>query len=142
MSVYPCSICKSRRPGKLASAYWAWFRQDGSRAAGKLRYCLECAQEHLSILLQDSVQRPESSSVFACVSCGADASQDSEPVYCTLYLPKKEPMEYALQLDGACAVRLKATISTNWDPLEDRGGGVRGPSPDITAWDKLGLAPS
>jgi hypothetical protein len=142
VSVYPCNVCKSRRPGKMASAYWAWFRTDSSRAAFKIRYCLECAQEHLSILLADSVVHPESSNVFACVSCGADASEDSEPVYCTLYLPKREPMEYALQLDGACAVKLKATISTNGDPLEDRGSGVRGPSPDISAWDKLGLAPS
>lgn len=126
----------------MAQAYWAWFRTDGSRAAFKVRYCLECAQKHLSILSGDSVQHPESSNVFACVSCGADASEDSAPVYCTLYLPKKEPLEYALQLDDACAVKFRATISTNGDALEDRGGGVRGPSPSVTAWDALGLAPS
>jgi hypothetical protein len=88
------------------------------------------------------VQHPENSNVFGCVSCGADASEDSDPVYCTLYLPKKEPMEYAIQLCGACAAKLRVPISTNGDPLEDRGGGVRGPSPDTSAWDKLGLAPS
>lgn len=142
MSVYPCSICKTRRPGKLATAYWAWFQTDGSRRAVKVKYCLGCAPEHLSILLEASQLSPENSNVFACVSCGADASEDSAPVYCTLYLPKKEPMEYALQLDDACAVKLRAMISTTGEPLEDRGGGVRGPSPDTSAWDRLGLAPS
>ena len=142
MSVFPCSICKRRKPGKLASAYWAWFRTDGSRTALKLRYCLECAPEHLLIVSEVSRLTPENSNVFACVSCGADASEDSDPVYCTLYLPKKEPMEYSIQLCGACAVKLREPILTNGDPLPDRGGLVGGPPPSVTAWDALGLAPS
>lgn len=142
MSVYPCSMCRGRKPGKLATAYWAWFNEDSSRTALRLRYCLECAAEHLSMLLDPSRFDQESSSVFACVSCGADASADSNPVYCTLYLPKREPMEYALQLDGACAAMLQATISTKGERLPDRGGVVRGPSPDTSAWDRLGLAPT
>lgn len=142
MSVYPCSMCRGRKPGKLATAYWAWFLSDGSRSAWRLRYCLECAAEHLSILFQPSQLSEEDSNVFACVSCGVDASEDSDPVYCTLYLPKKEPMEYALQLDGACATKLRSPISTHGERLPDRGGVVRGPSPDTSAWDRLGLAPT
>lgn len=141
MSVYPCSVCRQRRPGKLASAYWAWFDQDGGRHAWRVRLCPGCAPEHLSILLESSRLNPDNSNVFACVSCGADATEDSAPMYCTLYLPKKEPMEYAVQLDGACASRLRATISTSAELLPDRGGVVRGPSPDVSAWDALGLAP-
>lgn len=141
MSVYPCSMCRGRKPGKLASAYWAWFNADGSRSAWRLRYCLECAPEHLRMLLEASQLNPENSSVFACVSCGADASEDSDPVYCTLYLPKKEPMEYALQLDSACAAKLRIPITTRGERLPDRGGVVRGPSPDTSAWDRLGLSP-
>jgi hypothetical protein len=142
VSVYPCSICRGRRPGKLASAYWAWFNADGARSAWKLRYCLDCAVKHLSLLLNGSSEQAEISSVFACVQCGASAEQDSDPMYCTLYVPGKEPTEYALQLCAACAAHLRVPITTQGERLEDRGGVVRGPSPLTSAWDALGLAPS
>lgn len=144
MSVFPCSVCKTRRPGKLAAAYWAWFNADLSRSAWKLRYCLGCAPEHLATLFNASQLQTENSNVFSCISCGADASQDSDPIYCTLYLPKKEPMEYALQLDAACAAKLRIPITNNGERLTDRGAEVRGPSTanSTTAWDALGLAPS
>jgi hypothetical protein len=141
VSVYPCSICRQRKPGKLASAYWAWFLADGARSAFKVRYCPGCAKENLLALLNALHSMGEDSTVFACVSCGADATNDSDPVYLTLYLPGKEPMEYALQLDGACAARLRIPITTHGDRLEDRGGVVRGPSPSTSAWDALGLTP-
>ena len=141
MSVYPCSLCKGRRPGKLASAYWAWFNADGNRSAWKIRYCHACAVESLSTLLHRLRSTDGTSDVFACVSCGSDASQDSDPVYLTLYLPGKEPEEIALQLDGACAAKLRIPITTYGERLADRGGVVRGPSPSVTAWDALGLNP-
>jgi hypothetical protein len=142
VSVYPCSVCRQRKPGKIAAAYWAWFLDDGSRSAWKLRYCLACAQESLSVLFSASPSQGTESTVFDCISCGASASEDSDPIYCTLYLPGKEPMEYALQLDGACAAKLRIPITTQGERLPDRGGVVRGPSPSATAWDVLGLAPS
>lgn len=135
-------MCGGRKPGKLASAYWAWFLADGERSAWHLRYCLACAEQHLGILFQTSLLNGENSTAFACVSCGADATEDSDPVYCTLYLPQKEPMEYALQLDSACAAKLRIPITTKGKRLPDRGGVVRGPSPSTSAWDALGLAPS
>lgn len=141
MSVFPCSECRQRKPGKLASAYWAWFNADGGRAAWKLRYCPACAAEGLSIVLQASHLSEENSSVFACVSCGCDSQMDSDPMYLTLYVPGKEPMEYALQLDTACAAKLRIPITAKGERLPDRGGVVRGPSPSITAWDALGLSP-
>ena len=142
MSIYPCSACRQRKPGKLATAYWAWFLEDGSRSAWKVRYCHVCAPEQLSTLLGSLRELGESTEVFACVSCGSSAAEDSDPIYVTLYLPGKEPMEYALQLDGACAAKLRIPITTIGERLPDRGGVVRGPSPSITAWDALGLAPS
>ena len=141
MSVYPCSVCKRRKPGKLASAYWAWFLADGERSAWKLRYCPACAQASLLQLLQTLKDMGETSNVFACVACGSDSSEDSDPVYLTLYLPTKEPMEYALQLDGACAAKLRIPITQFGDPLHDRGGVVRGPSPLTSVWDALGFEP-
>lgn len=141
MSAIPCSFCKQRKPGKYASAYWAWFKVDGSRAAWKLRYCLDCASDHLKMLLSGFVPMDGESSPFACASCGADTSQDSDPIYCTLYLPGHEPTEYAIQLDSACAVKLRIPITGHGQPLPDRGGVVRGPSPSVSAWDALGLSP-
>ena len=141
MSVYPCSVCKARKPGKLASAYWAWFLADESRSAWKLRYCPGCAQESLLALLQTLKEQGESSNVFACVACGSDSSKESDPIYLTLYLPSKEPMEYALQLDGACAAKLRIPIVQFGTRLQDRGGVVRGPSPSTSVWDALGFEP-
>lgn len=142
MSVYPCSVCKQRKPGKLASAYWAWFNADGGRSAWKMRYCPACAPEALSGLLAQLHQSGESLEVFACISCGASAETDSDPMYLTLYVPGRDPMEYALQLDGACAAKLRIPITTQGDRLSDRGGLVRGPSPTTSTWDALGLAPT
>jgi hypothetical protein len=141
MSVYPCSVCRGRKPGKLASAYWAWFNADGARSAWKVRYCQDCAVEHLSMLFQKLREADGMSDVFACVSCSASASQDSDPIYLTLYLPGKEPEEIALQLDAACAAKLRIPITTHGERLPDRGGVVRGPSPLTSAWDALGLSP-
>lgn len=141
MSVYPCSCCRQRKPGKLATAYWAWFLADGERSAWKLRYCPACAQEHLLALLTSLREPRETSGVFDCLSCGANASEDSDPIYLTLYLPGKDPMEYAVQLDSACAAKLRIPITSSGERLADRGGLVRGPSPSISAWDALGLSP-
>jgi hypothetical protein len=137
LSVFPCSTCRQRKPGKLATTYWAWFLADGARSAWKLRYCLDCAVAHLSLALKSSLSTEETENVSACVSCGADASEDSDPIYCTCYLPGKEPMEIALQLDSACAARLRIPITEHGERLPDRGGVVRGPSPSLSAWDAL-----
>jgi hypothetical protein len=141
VSVYPCSVCGQRKPGKLASAYWAWFLADGDRSAWKVRYCPGCAQASLLPLLQTLRDMGTTDNVFACVVCGSDASQDSDPIYLTLYLPSKEPTEYALQCDGACAAKLRIPITEYGSRLQDRGGLVRGPSPSTSVWDALGFSP-
>ncbi len=141
MSVYPCSVCRQRKPGKLCSAYWAWFLADGERSAWKLRYCPADAESHLLALLTKLREADGTSHAFACVSCGANAAEDSDPIYLTLYLPGKEPQEYALQLDSACAAKLRIPITQSGERLPDRSGVVRGPSPSISAWDALGLTP-
>jgi hypothetical protein len=134
-------MCRQRKPGKLASVYWAWFNADGGRSAWKGRYCLVCAPEALSALSKSSQQAGMTLDVFACVACGGSTQEDSDPMYCTLYLPGKEPMEYALQLDGACAAKLRIPVSTQCERLPDRGGVVGGPPSSTSAWDALGILP-
>ena len=141
MSVFPCSVCRQRKPGKLATAYWAWFLADGERSAWKVRYCPGCALDALSTLFKKLREMDGTLPVFACVLCGQDASTSSDPIYLTLYLPGKEPTEYALQLDAVCAVTLRIPIGEVGERLADRGGVVRGPSPSTSAWDALGLEP-
>jgi hypothetical protein len=141
VSVFPCSVCRQRKPGKLATAYWAWFLADGERSAWKVRYCPGCASDVLSKLFSKLRSMDGTSSVFDCVLCGQDASTTSDPIYLTLYLPGKEPQEIALQLCAVCAVSLRIPIGEVGERLADRGGVVRGPSPSLTAWDALGLAP-
>jgi hypothetical protein len=141
VSVFPCSFCRQRKPGKLASAYWAWFLADGERSAWKARYCPACAESNLSALFSQLREMDGTSDVFACVSCGTNAAEDSDPIYLTLYLPGKEPQEIALQLDSACAAGLRIPVTSHAERLPDRGGVVRGPSPLTSAWDALGLAP-
>lgn len=130
-------MCKQRKPGKLATGYWAWFNADGGRSAWKVRYCPVCAPESLAKLLKGSLSPGELNGVFDCISCGADASTDSDPIYLTLYLPGQEPMEYALQLDAACAAKLRIPITQNGSRLPDRGGLVGGPPPSNTDWANL-----
>lgn len=126
----------------MATAYWAWFNADGARAAWKQRFCASCAVDALQVLLSTLRNADLDSNVFACVSCGADASQDSDPVYLTLYVPGREPQEYALQLDAACAANIRTKAIAGAERLADRGGLVRGPSPLASTWDALGLAPT
>lgn len=141
MSAIPCSCHRTKHLGKLAVAYWAWFLADGSRSAWKVRYCLEGAEKLLWPVFKASQLVLDSQDVFACISCGASAENDSDPIYCTLYLPHREPMEVALQLCGACAAKFRIPIVEMGARLPDRMAGVRGPSPATTAWDALGLAP-
>jgi hypothetical protein len=143
MSVFPCDMCGQRKPGKLASAYWAWFMANEERTAWKVRYCPECAVANLLSLLNSSRNSTAEEDVFQCISCGANAAEDSDPIYLTLFLPGKEQTEHALQLDAACAAKLRIPISEHGHRLTDRGGTVRGPShTPNSAWDALGLEPT
>ena len=141
MSVFPCSVCKERRPGKLAAAYWAWFNADGNRSAWHLRYCPVCAVANLRDVLSASRSATSEESAWSCVSCGMNAQEDHDPIYLTLYLPSKEPEEFALVLDSACAAKLRIPIVKDGKRLPDRGGVVGGPQHEIPAWDALGLSP-
>jgi hypothetical protein len=106
-----------------------------------VRYCLAGAEEHLKTIFTASQALEDSTEVYACISCGASAQEDSDPIYCTLYLPQRQPMEVALQLCAACAAKYRIPIVDMGSRLPDRMAGVRGPSPSLSAWDALGLAP-
>lgn len=141
MSRFPCSLCHGRVLGKIAVGYWAWFLVDGSRSAWKVRYCVECAQKNLSWLFKTSPAALTNTSLFACISCGASCEEDSDPCWLTLYVPGQEPREWELQLDAACAAKLRIPVTSSGEKLLDRTAQMRGPSSLTSAWDALGLAP-
>lgn len=141
MSALPCSSCRQKKPGKYAAAYWAWFNADRSRSAWKQRFCAPCAVANLQKLLLTLNSVNSDSTGYECISCGADTRSDSDPVYLTLFVPGKEPTEYALTLDGPCAVSMRVQAQIGAERLPDRGGVVRGPSPSDSDWDELSPVP-
>lgn len=142
MSRFPCSFHQGKVLGKMAVGYWAWFNAHGERSAWKLRYCVECATTNLNWLFTAAQRMQTTQELFACISCGADCREDSDPMWLTLYVPNQDPREYELQLDGACAAKLRSPVVSFGEKLPDRSSQVRGPSSLTAAWDKLGLDPA
>lgn len=118
MSVFPCSYCGQRVPGRLASIYSAWFLADGSRTAWKQRACAPCVQRELRSLLAHAAD--ESSAATACPACGSNASETLDPIYLSVYLPKQDPREFALTTCAACAVMLRLRLQEQAQRLPDR----------------------
>jgi hypothetical protein len=142
VSALRCSGCREKRPGKYAAFYWAWFNADRSRSAWKQRFCAPCALANWQPLLLTLNSVNSDSDDYACVSCGASAQQDSDPVYLTLYVPGKDPQEYSITLDAACAASLRVKMQNGAERLPDRGGVVRGPSSHASDWDELSPVPA
>jgi len=136
MSVFrPCSICEQKVPGKLASLYAAWFRADGTRVASKQRLCVGCLQAGYVELLRKVAD--ESNDTDTCPSCGSSNTDDLDPIYLTLYLPKQPEREFELGMDSACAAKLRLVLQQGCEPLQDRTASGRGPSPSPSAWDSV-----
>jgi hypothetical protein len=126
MSVYPCAGCGQRVPGRLASIYSAWFLADGSRTAWKQRLCAPCVRSSLRNMLASAAD--STSAVTACPACGSESASDLDPIYLTVYLPKRDPREFALTTCGPCAVRLRLSLQDRAERLPDRNGGDTGRS--------------
>jgi hypothetical protein len=138
MSRFPCSVCKGRVLGKMAVAYWAWFKADGERTAWKVRYCAECAAKHFSQLFQTLRSNSTATDLFICTLCGGRNETDSDPVWLTLYVPGQQVRELEVNLDGACAAKLRGPLVSFGEQLENRELGSRRPSTVTSAWDALG----
>lgn len=122
----PCSICAKRLPGKLATAYNAWFNANETRVAWKQRICADCLLATYVEVLQKCSE--DSTEPTTCIGCGGSLVDDLDPVFMTLYLPKSEPKEFELAVCVPCADSLKATMQQGAEPLEDRSGRRQGPS--------------
>jgi hypothetical protein len=140
VSIYPCSSCSLRRTGKLASVYSAWFNADGERVAWKQRLCAPCLMT-LTDGFRDSLSR-NSSDVTVCPICGQDSSTDLDPIYLTLYLPKREPVESALCTCASCAPSLRKLLQVGAHRLPNREIKSLGPGNGAPDFDPFGDFPS
>lgn len=134
-----CSFDGQRSDQKLATAYWAWFNADGARTAWKVRYCVDHARTNLLWLFSPSSEPEEEASIFACRACGTDCTEDSDPIYCTLFLPKRDRMDFECQMCGACAAKVRITIVDVGEKQPDRNG--KSTFADVDAWAAIGVQP-
>lgn len=130
MSLYPCSACAQRKPGKYAAVYSAWFNGGNERIAQRQRFCLDCMSGTIAALIKRQIANGDDMTI--CPACGEKSEGECQPVYMTIYLPKAEPLEYALPICDGCAVETREYLRNGSLPLEDRGVGVRGPSQSAT----------
>jgi hypothetical protein len=138
MSIRPCSLCKQRVPGKLATSYNAWFLADGKRICYRQRLCLPCLTTTFGTILRNS--NSTSTDTATCPACGGSSETDSDPVFITLYLPKQDPREYELDLDAACAAKTRGAMQDGGELLADRQAQGEGPqAPQPSPWDDLEL---
>lgn len=119
VSMYPCSVCHRRVPGKIATSYNRWFSADGKNIGWKQRLCPACAVSHLKPLFAHA--NSDSMDVSECPACGTDSSTDMEPVYITFFTPGSEGKEFQLPTCAGCAPTVKALLSEGGEPLADRG---------------------
>lgn len=128
-----CSYDRRRHSEKLASAYWAWFDQDGERHAYRVRYCLQHGQDVLLPLLRnmndalDGIDPAEA----CCVACGGLIPGGSVDLYAVLYFPKREPLRAVLPFCDGCHTPYFLDIEAVGEPMPDRPReALRDPSED------------
>jgi hypothetical protein len=138
VSIRPCHLCHKRVRGKLASLYWAWYLADNVRVAWRQNLCLDCLTEAFSTLFKSAAAADENSDT--CPNCGTKCGDDIDPLFAVLYLPGSEQREYELELDAACAAKVRLLVVDQGDRLTDRAGRGSGPTPPTdNRWAELGL---
>jgi len=113
-----CSVHDQRDAPKYASVYAAWFRSDGVRTAYKQKLCPQALREELSQILAHASDT--SLDVTACPACGANSSEDLDPIYLNVYLPKQEARVYELPTCASCAAILRVQLQRGAEKLPDR----------------------
>lgn len=137
MSRRPCNLCDKRIIGKLASAYWSWYTADNKRVAWRQLLCSQCLISTFGPTLRTS--SADSTDISICLACGGALGDDLDLVFLTLYIPKQDQREYELNLDAACAAKIRLSIVDLAEPLANRGPELRGPStPANDPWSDFG----
>jgi hypothetical protein len=132
----PCSACDMKKPGKYASLYWAHFNGNGVRKAWRQALCHDCLMENFASLLGNT--NSDSMGASTCPACGGTSATDLDPVFLTLFLPKREPKEFELATCAACAANLLPLTQVGATDLPNRQAGTGAPSPtEPSEWSDL-----
>lgn len=138
MSPRPCHLCQHRKPGKLASLYWAWYTTENVRVAWRQLLCSGCFTEAFLTTLRKVGENGEDEVI--CPVCGTDPGDDLDPLFVVLYLPKQAEREYELNTCSVDAAKLRLQVVDHGERLTDRSGSGRGPTPPAdNQWSDLGL---
>jgi len=126
VSIYPCSRCRKRYPGKLATSYNAWFADGESRVCFRQRLCVGCLGEELGEIIRSQVELSEDAET--CPACGSsNANGDLDPTFVTVYMPGREAAEFGLNTCASCAQKLRVELRQGAEAMKDRGVTVGGP---------------
>lgn len=132
MSLYPCSVCHTRGPGKLASVTTAWNRADGTRAAWRQRLCTACFATVILAMPEQAYDAP-----LTCPACGIGTADDMAPIFCTVFIPSQGRFDYEWPFCPPCAASWQLSVQEGGTLLEDRrdplGGLDPGPPTDSPA---------
>ena len=140
MSLYPCSACSERVPGKMSQVYWAWLRADDTRVAYKQRLCSACFITNVWIAASEAMNN-----LVACPVCHEGTADNMDPVYATLYVPGQPRMDAEMALCPRDAVEIRNRALLGAESLQDRQSALGGSSPPpptaADTWAALGITP-
>lgn len=122
MSLLPCSTCRKRPRGRLATVYLAFF-QGPERIGERGRYCIPCVTELANYVRElkplptedETIEWPET-----CPSCGGSIAEDFDPTYLTVYMPKAEAVQLVIAHCGTCAAAARPQLRVGMDRIPDR----------------------
>jgi hypothetical protein len=141
VSLYPCSSCSQRVPGKLCQIYWAWFQADDVRVAYRQRLCMTCFSASVYAPMLDAMN-----DLVSCPICHAGTASDMDPVYATIYIPGQPQIQSEMALCGPCAVEMRNRALVGAEKLPDRRDESGGSSPPTISaadsWAALGIRPN
>jgi len=142
VSLFPCSACGERAPGKLSNATWAWFRADNTRVAWRQKLCVACYLANVAAIEQATRDDP-----LNCPMCHTDAGEQMDPCYLTIFLPGVGALRLEMATCSPCAVEVRNRAMAGATQLDDRlaSSGGQSPSPQtnpaLSVWAQLGIQP-
>jgi hypothetical protein len=127
-----CSVCQERRPGKLATIYWAWTWPTGDRRAYKQFFDSDCIgvwNMPLQVAHKQSAH---------CSGCGEKVTDDerSIAVWATIYLPGRDRIDDVLEYHVPCFEKNAERFTMNAQrlPVRPEGSGTGAPVPEPQEW--------
>jgi hypothetical protein len=144
MSLFPCTGCQERQPGKYANVTLAWWPEGSQdRKAYRLKLCQTCYMSTLWPLHTSSWDGFS----LNCPSCGVNTADNLLPTFMTAFLPGYGEVKLEMPMCPKDADELRNFARNAGELLPDRVGGQgpgpgpqqdKNPGPD---WRSMGITP-